>query len=209
MNSENLSPVLRAQLPVLQSVTCLFHPYVEAVLHDLSKGEIAAIYNNLSKRKVGDQSAITKFTGTHLNEFPDFFKPYYKTNWDGRRFKCISATIRDEQGVPVGLICFNFDTNVFRDITIQMENLLGTNEQDTLSPIEQFTEDWQQRVNECIGNYLKENNATLKTLTKEQKREVVNRLYNHGLFNYRKSAAYISGQLGVSRATIYNYLKEG
>jgi predicted transcriptional regulator YheO len=77
------------------------------------------------------------------------------------------------------------------------------------NPIEQFTEDWEQRVNECISNYLKENHATLKVLSKEQKREAVNRLYTHGLFNYRKAAVYISDQLQVSRATVYNYLKEG
>lgn len=203
-----LRPKLAAQLPMLEGVTKLFHPYVEAVLHDLESGNIAAIYNNLSKRAPGDRSAISKFVGDSIDEFPDVFEPYYKTNWDGKKFKCVSMTIRDDSGEPIGLVCFNFDTSVFGHMSQSLSELLAVASKEAQNPIEQFTEDWQARVNECIGNYLKENHATLKALTKDQKREAVNRLYNHGLFNYRNAAGYISEQLNVSRATIYNYLKE-
>ena len=207
-NSSTLHLRLAAQLSVLEGISKLFHPYVEAVLHDLESGNIAAIYNNLSKRAVGDRSAISKFVGNSADEFPDIFEPYYKTNWDGKRFKCVSITVRDDRGKPVGLMCFNFDTSVFSGINQSLMDLLAVASKQAQNPIEQFTEDWQARVNECIGNYLKENHITLKALSKGQKRTAVNRLYNHGLFNYRNAAAYISEQLSVSRATIYNYLKE-
>lgn len=203
-----LHPKLAAQLPVLKGISKLFHPYVEVVLHDLQTGNIAAIYNNLSKRAAGDRSAISKFVGDSIDEFPDVFEPYYKTNWDGKKFKCVSVTIRDDNGKPIGLMCFNFDTSVFSGISQSLTELLAVTIKQAQNPIEQFTEDWQARVNECVGNYLKENHVTLKALSKDQKRQAVNRLYNHGLFNYRSAAAYISEQLNVSRATIYNYLKE-
>lgn len=205
---EDLSPELAAHLPTLEAVTKLFNPYVEAVLHDLRTGNISAIYNNLSKRAVGDRSAISKFVGNSRDEFPDIFEPYYKTNWNGKKFKCTSITVRNNEDEPVGLICFNFDTSTFGHITQNLNELLSVVNAQAQNPIEQFTEDWQARVNECIGNYLKENNTTLLTLEKGQKREAVNRLYNHGLFNYRSAASYISDRLNVSRATVYNYLKE-
>jgi predicted transcriptional regulator YheO len=208
MTAYTLHPKLAAQLPALEGIAKLFHPYVEAVLHDLQTGNIAAIYNNLSKRAAGDRSAISKFVGDSVDAFPDIFEPYYKTNWDGKKFKCISVTIRDDNGKPVGLMCFNFDTSVFSGINQCLTELLSVATKSAQNPIEQFTESWQAHVNECVGNYLKENHVTLKALNKEQKREAVNRLYNHGLFNYRNAAAYISEQLSVSRATIYNYLKE-
>ncbi|HEU4914701.1 MAG TPA: PAS domain-containing protein [Candidatus Saccharimonadales bacterium] len=204
----NVRPELAGQLPVLEGIVKLFHPYVEAALHDLGTGKIAAIYNDLSKRKAGDRSAISKFVGDSIDEFPDVFEPYYKTNWNGRKFKCVSVTVRDSQGKPIGLVCFNFDTSVFDRINQSLSELLSVATKQALNPIEQYTKDWQARVNECIGNYLKENHTTLPVLTKEQKRKAVNRLYNHGLFNYRNAAAYISEQLHVSRATVYNYLKE-
>lgn len=204
-----LHPLLQAQLPMLEGITALFHPHVESVLHDLESGTIAAVYNDLSKTKAGDRSAISKFIGDSINDFPDVFAPYYKTNWDGKRFKCVSITIRNGTGKPIGVACFNLDGSMFHDIATSLTQLLAIQTGNAENPIEHYTEDWQARINECIGNYLKESQTVLKTLTKEQKRAVVNRLYDHGLFNYRKAAAYISEQLHISRATVYNYLKEG
>jgi predicted transcriptional regulator YheO len=174
----------------------------------LHSGNIAAIYNSLSRRSAGDRSAISKFVGDSIDEFPDVFEPYHKTNWDGKKFKCASVTVRNEGGKPIGLLCFNFDTSLFGHIEQSLTALLDVASKEAQNPIEQFTEDWQARVNECVGNYLKENHTNLKALTGEQKREAVNRLYNHGLFNYRNAAAYIAEQLHISRATVYNYLKK-
>lgn len=203
-----VNPELATRLPFLQGITTLFHPYVESVLHDLESGTIAAIYNNQSKRAVGDRSAISKFVGSNVDEFPDVFDPYYKINWDGKKFKCVSITIRNKEGRAIGLACFNFDASAFGQIQVNLEQLLAIGNKEAQNPIEQFTDDWRARVNECIGNYLKENHVTLQALSKDQKRAAVNRLFNHGLFNYRNAAAYISEQLHVSRATVYNYLKE-
>lgn len=208
LKEQGLTPELAAQASFLEGITKLFYPYVEAVLHDLDAGTIAAIYNNLSKRAVGDRSAIAKFVGDNADEFPDVFDPYHKTNWDGKRFKCVSVTVRNKEGRAVGLACINFDASAFQGLSASLEQLLAVGNKEAQNPIEQFTEDWQARVNECIGNYLNEHHLTLNALSKDQKRAAVNRLYNHGLFNYRNAAAYISEQLHVSRATVYNYLKE-
>lgn len=201
-------PELAAQLPVLEGIARLFHPHVEAVLHDLRAGTIVAICNNLSKRAKGDRSAISKFVDESIDVFPDVFEPYYKTNWDGKRFKCVSITIRDTNGKPIGLMCINLDTSVFDNMSQKLYELLAVARKEAQNPIEQYTEDWRARVNECISNYLQENRTTLRALGKEQKREAVNRFYSHGLFNYRNAAVYVGEQLHVSRATVYNYLKE-
>lgn len=209
LTKNTLHPKLAAQLPMLEGVTKLFHPYAEAALHDLQTGKIVALYNNFSRRRVGEPSVVNKFISKSIDEFPDVFEPYYKDNWDGNKLKCVSVTIRDDNGKPVGLACFNFDPSVFKQFAAGIEQLLAVRDTSAQNPIEQYTEDWQQRVNECINNFLQEQHTTLKHLSKEQKRDVANRLYAHGLFNYRKAAAYIATQLDVSRATVYNYLKEG
>lgn len=208
-NNPSLSPELKAALPFLEGVTRLFYPHVEAALHDLRTGKVAAIFNNISRRKIGEPSVVTKFIGKSIDEFPDVFEPYYKDNWDGRKLKCVSITLRDEVGKAIGLACFNFDTSVFAGISESLYQLLGVRDKTAQNPVEQFTEDWQQRVNECVNNFLQENHTSLSALSKDQKRAAVNRLYDHGLFNYRKAATYIASKLHVSRATVYNYLKEG
>ncbi|HSW75191.1 MAG TPA: PAS domain-containing protein [Candidatus Saccharimonadales bacterium] len=203
-----LHAAIANELPKLKAITDLFYPIVEGVMHDLESGKIVALYNNLSNRQVGDPSAITKFVGGHTQEFPDIFEPYYKTNWDGAKFKCTSITVRDATGKAVGLMCINFNTSVFRGINMEIEKLLAIANQAAQNPVEQFTEDWQARVMECVHNYLKENNHTSLRLTNSQKRDLVSRLYTHGLFHYRNAAPYVAQQLGISRATIYKYLKE-
>ncbi len=42
--------------PIIEAIVELFHPFVEVAVHDLEKGKIVALYNNLSRRAVGEAS---------------------------------------------------------------------------------------------------------------------------------------------------------
>src|SRR5579859_3767820 len=99
-------------LPIIQGIIALFAPFVEVTIHDVTAGKISAIYGNITNRKVGDLSPVTELQ-VPVDKFPDVFDPYYETNWDGRKIKCTTITVRDENKRPVALICFNFDVSVF------------------------------------------------------------------------------------------------
>jgi predicted transcriptional regulator YheO len=200
-------PSIQAVVPLVEGIVKMLHPYAEGAIHDIKQGKIVALYNNISKRKVGDPSVVTEL-GVDVKDFPDVFDPYYKTNWDGRKLKCTSATIRDEHGTPIGLVCINFDTTVFENMNVQLDTFLTLHNQSSLNPVEQFAVDWKQQVTEFINSYTITNNIALSALTKEEKSDLVKQLYSHGLFNYREAANYIAKILSVSRTTIYNYLKE-
>lgn len=209
MNAKNeFHPKIAAMLPFLEGVVNLFYPYAEGAVHDLKQGKVVALYNNISRRQVGDPSAVTEL-GVDPKDFPDVFEPYYKTNWDGKQLKCISVTIRDDAGTPIGLICVNFDTSVFQAMNVQIEKLLSLTNQASLDPVEQFGTNWQQQVSDFIDAYAKKHNVAVSAMTKQQKAALVSEMYDHALFNYRDAAAYVAKQLGVSRTTIYNYLKRG
>lgn len=209
MNTENilLHPNIKAIEPMVEGVVRLLHPYAEGAIHDLKQGKIVALYNNISKRKLGDPSVVTEL-GIEVKDFPDVFDPYYKTNWDGRKLKCTSITVRNENGTPIGLVCINFDTTVFETMNVQLGSFLTLQNQASLNPVEQFAVDWKHQVNEYVNSYTISNNVALSALGKEEKSDVVRQLYDHGLFNYRDAAAYIAKTLGVSRTTVYNYLKD-
>ncbi len=40
--------------PFIKAIVELFHPVVEAAVHDLRQGQLVAIYNNLSQKISGD-----------------------------------------------------------------------------------------------------------------------------------------------------------
>ncbi len=192
-------------LPMVEAVVDLFAPFVEAAVHDLSSGKLVAIYNNISKRKVGDRTPL-KELGTPVDKFPDYFDPYYKTNWDGRQLKCTSITIWDERGRPAGLICLNMDTTFFRNIQLNLASLLEV-KATADNPLEIFENNWKDKINIFVQDHLKKHKATIDSLDRRQKKELVQELYNRGVFNYKNCAVYIADLLNVSRATIYNYLK--
>jgi len=192
-------------LPVVEAVTKLFSPFMEAAVHDVKLGKLVAIYNNISKRNVGDRTPLREL-GTPLEKFPDYFEPYYKTNWNGKQLKCTSISIRDENQEVIGLICFNIDTTIFRDIHFNFKAFLDV-EQTADNPLELFEDDWKKKVNNFIQEYLNGKNAILETLNTGQKRALVKQLYKRGAFNYKNCSLYLADLLKVSRATIYSYLK--
>lgn len=196
---------IKQYIAMIEGVVTLFNPFVEAAVHDLTSGKIVALYNNISKRRVGDLSPLHELN-TPVEKFPDVFDPYYKTNWDGKKLKCTSITVRNENGTPIALICFNLDTTVFRDIELNLKTLLEV-KKTAKNPIELFSENWQEKTDSFITSYLSQNKLLISSLTRNQKQGLVQELAKHGVFNYKNAAQYIAGQLHISRASVYNYMK--
>lgn len=203
--SNKLGDDLKIYIPFVEAVVGLFSPFVEAAIHDLQTGKIFALYNNISKRTVRDPSPLHEL-GVPVEKFPDFFLPYYKTNWDGRKLKCTSITIRNKEKKPIALICLNFDTSVFHDMQLNLADLLKVSPT-AENPLELFKDNWQEKITIFIKQSAKVTYSQIKTLPLEEKKKIVQDLYQHGLFNYKQAALYIAKQLGVSRATVYSYLK--
>lgn len=191
--------------PIIRGITTLFAPLMECAIHDIETGKIIALYNNISKRSVGDPSPLAQLN-TPVDKFPDVFEPYYETNWNGHKIKCVSITIRDENKKPLLIICFNFDISVFQDIQLNLKTFLAVKETAN-NPVELFNEDWQYKIDKFITDYLAQNKLLITNLSREQKQILVQELSKHGIFFYKNASSYVSGKLKLSRATIYNHLK--
>ncbi len=195
---------LKQFFAIAQAIGLLLHPHGEVVIHDLKTGCIAHIVNNLSKRKVGDESLLDEIK--NLSEIPDVFPLYFKTNWDGKRMRCVTATLRDRKGNPIGLLCINVDLSKWEDM---QKFLQGFMEQigEITKPEALFKDDWREKINEYVFIYLQEHGESLKTLTKEKKKKLIEALHIEGAFQAKNAASYIADVLEISRATLYNYLR--
>ncbi len=196
-----LPPPFRPFLPMVEGITQLFSPFVEVAIHDLNTGKLIAVYNNVSKRKIGDKTPL-ELLKIDTDAFPDFFLPYLKESWDKRTFKCTSITVRDEKKKPIGLICYNFDISCFE----QLQHFLKL-PQESENPVERFGGDYQEEIDRTLALILSEKGWVLNSLTSKEKRTVILELYHRGLFNYKNSVPYVSEQLKICRATVYNHLK--
>ncbi|MCB1108202.1 MAG: PAS domain-containing protein [Chlamydiia bacterium] len=192
--------------PFIQAVVELFHPFIEAAVHDLEQGKIMAIYHNISQREVGEPSPLKELK-VNIKDFPDYFSPYYKKNRDGRPLKCTSITMRDESGKAIGLICLNVDVSFFQDGCRLLEAFLQT-KVEAENPIEIFGAECEAQATAVIQLFLDERQLSLKHLNRRQKKELVQHLYRKGIFNFKNAAPFIAQKLNTSRASVYNYIKE-
>ena len=197
-----MKKAIKTFLPTAQAIQQLLHPYAEVIVHDIKKNQIVAIYHPFSKRKVGDSSL---FTQQEMSMLEDCVGPYEKTNWDGGRLRAVSSIIRDDNNQAVGMLCINLDVSMFAKLHQAISQFIDC-DQLVQQPTPLFKDDWLERVNTYIHQYLKDNHLNLEMLTREEKKNLIEHLYRIGAFTGKNSAQYIATVLGVSRATVYNYL---
>jgi predicted transcriptional regulator YheO len=204
--SKEFEILWRLYEPLIKAVVEVFHPFVEAAVHDLEKGTVVAIYHNISQRQIGEPSPLKELK-ISTADFPDYFSPYYKQNWDGRSLKCTSITMRNKNGKPIGLICLNIDASFFQDGYQLLKSFLKI-EDEAENPIEIYGSQCEEQAEGVIKQFLEEKHLSLNHLNRDQKKELVQQLYRKGIFNFKNAAPFIAKKLKTSRASIYNHIRQ-
>ncbi|MDR3426133.1 MULTISPECIES: helix-turn-helix transcriptional regulator [Silvimonas] len=188
---------------VADSIATLFFPYAEVVIHDLQEQRIVHLANNLSKRVIGDDSALEEIE--HASQ-QQVVGPYEKLNWDGRRMRSVSTVLFDDQHVAIGMMCINFNIAVFDDMRGALD-LFIKGAGIIAQPAELFKDDWQERINSFLHRWLAERQLALNTLSRDHKQQLVEALYAEGAFQRKSAADYVANVLGMGRATVYKHVK--
>ncbi len=195
-------------VPVAEAFARLLHPFAEVVVHDLEKDKIELIINPFSRREAGDASFLEKWESA-VDPGENVIGPYEKINFDGRRLKSISLVIRDGTGKATGFLCVNMDISVFENYRDTLQIFLSNSDGSaSLKREDFFRDDLHEQINLFVREYCRERNTRLEVLGREDKRELILELYEKGAFNGKNASVYIARILNVSRATVYNYLKE-
>lgn len=188
---------------IADAITLLFAPYAEVALHDLASQKLVYISNNRSQRELGEDSNLSELQDDRGLQV---IGPYLKRNWDGSQLRSISAVLRDDNGDPIGLMCINLDITVLESAKAALEVFLGGNALQP-QPDVLFQDDWQERINTFIHQWLQQRQQTLSSLNGAGRRAMVEALYHQGAFKGKNAAGYVAKILGIGRATVYNYLK--
>lgn len=193
---------LSQAIEIAQALCRLLGPQVEAVVHDLSTEKIVFIEGFLSKRRVGDPSLLDE----DLQFESELTRSVYsKLNFDGRLLKSISIPIK-EKGKIIALLCINYDVTFFQELNKLTDIILG--KPLLKKPEALFKNDWQDRINEFIHQFLKVSNLQFSSLTNKDKSKIVHMLYKQGAFCEKNASDYIARALQISRATVFNYLRK-
>src|ERR1700733_5237760 len=138
---------LNCYKPVAEAISMLLFPHAEVVLHNLKTGCIGAIYNNVSKRAAGDDSLLDEMNT--LPQSKDLFPPYFKTNWDGRKMKSVTAVLKNQLGKAIGLLCINLDISKWEEIHHFIIDLIKPA---AALPDFLFKNDWKEKINLFVAS---------------------------------------------------------
>jgi predicted transcriptional regulator YheO len=189
--------------PIARAVVALLDPYCEVVLHDLGTGRIAGIWGEGSGRDVGDESLVDEIDGA--DEVDSVHPPYGRVALDGRVLTSVSAVLRDDAGVATALLCINVDrSEIDRASKVLQGFLAGGAER----PPALFANDWREGIALAVDDFCRRKNVTRHGMDRADRTEIVAELEAKGLFATRHAATHVATALGVSRASIYNALKE-
>lgn len=188
--------------PIARGIAQLFSPYVEVAVHDLASSRVVHLENCYSGRKIGDRSDLVGFDPETEG---NVIGPYEKINRDGSTLKSISVVHRDLNQKPLALLCINFDTQRLTDIAEALNLLLSVPSSEA-KPKLLFKHDLSSLINDFAHTFAKRVGKKIELFSKEDRARLVRELHKTGAFEEKRAAEYIAQVLGVSRASVYNYL---
>ncbi|MBN1318966.1 MAG: PAS domain-containing protein [Anaerolineales bacterium] len=184
-----------------------FGDLVEVVLHDLSHPDNSIIWicGNITGRKIG--GPITDLGLAALSS-GDYSAKYCYTTYteDGKVLKSSTMILCDDNGEPYGSFCVNFDISSLLAFDGALKTLVTRNE--TVDIQENFTADVSDTLNLLLTKTAVEIGKPIEFMNLSDRSELIKILDEKGAFQLKKAVPFIAGKLGVSRQTIYNYLKQ-
>lgn len=193
---------------VAEALGRMFPGVCEVVLHDLRDPDhaIRAIENNLSGREVGDSATELGLRRIQDPDYPDVVQNYANQFPDGRAAKSTSIGIRNQGGDFVAALCLNVDVSVLAPLSHTLSRLIATDESRPPSQrLEALVDRNTVALRAAITEFAAERGSTPRGLPRDVKRDLVRQLREAEYFASHNAGRIIADELGVSRATVYNY----
>lgn len=207
-------------------------PDYEVTLHDLAPEHncIVAIANGrISGRTVG--SPLTNVALRMLKqkqyETQDYCANYTGIAASGKTIRSSTMFIRDDQGMPVGLLCINFDDSRFHMVSDTILKLVHPDEfvhhhyfptdapakqpiksQPLGDSTESFYNDVTGMMKELFDEVAAQVDIPLDRLTHSERTQMIAALNDRGLFRLKGAVQYATEMLACSQASIYRYLSK-
>lgn len=196
---------------VAEALCAMFPKNLEVVLHDLAEPSqsIRHISGNVTGRKVGDAVTDLVIKALHKEGKNVKNRYNYKTiSRDGRTLKSSTIFVRDKEDKIIGVLCINFDTTDYKNASHALEIFTNVYK-DTDS--QEKNETFVELITESIESIFKQAEAKIgkepTTMNRIEKIKLVKELEKNGVFRIKGGVDHIALLMGISKYTIYNYLK--
>ncbi len=181
----------------------------EVVIHDFSnlKKSLIHIAGNITNRKVG--APITdlayKAFKDHGGAVQDILG--YRTIANGRVMKSSTMFIRNSSDEVIGCFCINMDITDFLNAKALLDAFTHF-DAETTKTSERFASSFQETLESILEETVEDMGKQPATMEKDERLEFIRRLNQRDVFVFKGAVHQVSRLFGVSRYTVYNYLKE-
>lgn len=195
---------------IADGVVALFGKNCEACVHDLSSLDNSLIYiqGSVTGRKAG--APATDLLVKRLQESTSAAQEaasYTSTTKDGRSLRSSTTLVRDSQGDAVAAFCINFDTTEFYNAHQALLPFLGIQAAETGAGGEVFATSMEETIEAMFTQAVAEIGRHPATMTVSERRRLIRILQDQGTFKLKGAVEEVATHLGVSKFTVYNYLK--
>lgn len=185
------------------ALTAMFGSACEVVIHDFTDldSSIVHITGNVTGRRLGGTLTDLGLAILRQGQVPDALINYTTYAPDGHALTSTTVFIKDSNGSPLGSVCLNIDTN-----GLPLPGRFAS--PDNPNPTETFADTPEAITRNALNKLLAADGvADVRTLSRTQKVALIQKLDHAGVFFLRGAADIVAGLLGVTRSTVYLYLR--
>jgi len=183
----------------------------EVAIHDFSDFQKSLVFiaGNVTKRSTG--APITDLVLKNLKDQGDEIEDMYnyKTSTDnGLVIKSSTTYIRNSEGHVIGAYCVNYNITDFMNTISVMDNFIGVQESSDMDHRETFARSAGDTIEAILENSITQMGRQPVSMNLEEKIKLVALMDNDGAFMLKGAVEHMAKVLGVTKYTIYNYLKK-
>ncbi len=203
--------ILAAAEPIADAVATLFGDHCEVLIHSLENLSCSVIKirnGQVTGRSIGSPMTDLgiKILKNAEDSRNDVVGSYLTKHTDGKTLKSITALIRNGTK-PIGMFCINM--NLSAPVLDIVKHFIPSESdvQQQESP-EHFVMSTEELIRKSLETAISQISSKRKISQQEKSKLIVSELYKQGIFDVRGAVDITAKELGVSRYTVYNYIRE-
>jgi predicted transcriptional regulator YheO len=198
---------------VARAIVATVGAQCEVVVHDLRTPEqsVVAMSGNLTGRVVGAPAPDPELLPGNLGVFQDDILREHTRTSAGRQLVSSTVWVRSNaQGQIVGAICINMDFSDLLRARDLLNQVLSGQETETAvsASFETFATSPEEFVEIALRGAVQKVGKAVHHLNRQDKIAIIRELELAGVFRFQHAMEIVMQELGVSRASIYAYLKD-
>lgn len=194
-----------------QAIVKTFGSKCEVVIHDIKDVSSSVIYisGNVTNRKVGAPLTdlvlgILRQDGDGAEDLPS----YRNATKSGKILKSSTTFIRDSEGSVIGAFCINFDITDMLGFSSFIEELTTMPESSKESSQETFASSINETIESYLEKAIKKIGKAPQAMSRQERIGLIAQLEEKGAFLIKGAVEIIAHGMGISKYTVYTYLKE-